>query len=109
MATQAKRIRLQATTGIAPSAYGKNVYLRVEVPEATRSLASERLLAAATFRAAAAIEERMLEQSSCAVSVDEHEGRIHLEFATSATPAEEQAARVVLDAVAGEINRKGRA
>ena len=102
-----KRLRLNATTGVAPSAYGSNVYLRLH-SEHDRSLSSERLFAAATLRAAAAIEEQMLEQSTCAICVDEHEGRIHLEFGSDASQAEQDAGRAVLDAVAGSINRKGR-
>jgi hypothetical protein len=100
-----KRLRVRATTGVSPSAYGGNVYIQVTAVDAPRALASERLLSAATHRAAAMVEERILEQSTCAVCVDENDGRIHLEFAESAGQAEQDAARSVLDAVAGAINR----
>ncbi|MBS2031950.1 MAG: hypothetical protein JST54_28895 [Deltaproteobacteria bacterium] len=107
MAAKAKRIAVHATTGTARSEYGENVYLQVHIPDdASRSLATERLLAAATYRAAAEVEEGIGDRSTCAVCVEAHEGRIHLEFASRASQAEQDTSRAVLDAVAGEINRR---
>ena len=100
------KLKVHATTGVADAAYGGNVYLKLHAPDAPRSLLTERLLAAATYRAAAAVEEGIGEASTCAVCVEAHEGRIHLEFSTKSTPAEEQRARAVLDDVAGEINQR---
>lgn len=97
--------RIQATTGIAERAYGENIYLALHAPDAPRTLATERHLAAATYRAAAAIEERILDQSTCAVCVET--GRIHLEFGERASQAEQDRARAVLDQVASEINQRG--
>jgi bacterioferritin-associated ferredoxin len=104
MATS-KRLRVRATTGVAPSAYGGNIYLRIHAPGAARTLESERFLAAATYRVAAEVEERIGAASTCAVCVDAHEGLIHFEFATSSTPAEEQCVRAVLDAITALTNR----
>lgn len=97
---------IHATTGIADAAYGENVYLQLHAPDAPRRLATERHIAAATYRAAAVVEEGILEISGCAICVEAHAGRIHLEFAERASQAEQDACRAVLDTVAGEINRR---
>ena len=86
--------------------YGGNLFLQVRAPDASRSLVSERLLAAATYRAAAEVEERIGEGSTCAVCVEALEGRLHLEFADRATAAEQQRARAALEDVARSINAK---
>ena len=112
MKTSARRVRVarlvvHATTGVAPSEYGGNLYLQLRAPDAARSLVNERLLAAATYRAAATVEERIGEASTCAVCVDATEGRIHLEFAERAPLAELERARGVLEAVMAVVNQLG--
>lgn len=106
MATKTKRIEAWATTGTEASEYGSELpVLRI----ATEPHATTRQIAAATYRAAAAIEERLNRVSTCAVCVDPDLGRVHLEFAARIPPREQLAARAVLDQVAGEINRRANA
>ena len=106
MPSKKQLVRIYATTGVAESAYGGNIYLKLRAADTPRTLAAERLLAAATYRAAADIEERIGAASTCAVCVEAHDGRIHLEFATDATAAEQQAARAVFDTIASVINQR---
>jgi hypothetical protein len=104
MATS-RRLRVRATTGVASSAYGGNLYLQLGAVSAGRNLLSERLLSAATYRAAAAVEEQIGNKSNCAVCVDALEGRIHLEFCDGTPRTEQDAAEAVLRSLVEKINR----
>ena len=110
MATKAKTKRgeIWATAGITESEYGtQNPCLRLETDDGSPEFPERgRRLTAASYRAAAAIEERLDGVSACAVCVDARNGRIHLEFSERASQAEQDAARAVLDAVAGGLNRR---
>ena len=100
-----KPTQVHATTGIATSRYGtENPYLVVRVT--AHDLGAFRTRAAATYRAAARVHERIGTASDCAVCVDVHEGRIHLEFGERAQRPEQDAAFEALNAVAEELNRE---
>jgi hypothetical protein len=94
--------KLHATTGIATKAYGENPFLKLHAPDA-----DHRVRAAATYRAAAMLEEAMAAKSTCAICVEAQDGYIHLEFSERASQAEQSGAQTVLETVAAAINAGG--